>query len=697
MVATQRTEWPWDDERPVALDLEPGGRAARLREMSWNRTHYQAVVRLPLTGCGEDTITGHARDFATLLEAGEPLIQPHELIVGLCLPLPEDKTLINPGYYNSHYPPGHETILRCGLPGMRDEALRRLEHETDAGKRDFLEGVAIAYEAACRYVARYAVYTAGLAANEADAGRRAELEEIAAVCEALTQGPPETFRAALQLVQFTRVFGGQGCIGRFDQWMWPYLRRDLEAGRMTLDEAQELLECFFVKLNAFGEGNSVIPGTGVPNDSLRNIALAGQTPAGEDACNPLSYMCLWASARLMMPEPKLNVRLFGGSPRRLLQECARVLAHGANTLAVFNDDVAIAGLERLGIPLEEARDYCNDGCSELIMGGRGTIWFRVYDSIMALRDAVLEAPAQPATFDELMADLKARLDRFMPDEAPELRGVTSPYFAASIGDCLEQASADAVRYRINGAILAQVGNTADGLAAIRKLVYDEGSLAWDDLVAAVRADFDGYAPMQQMILHRAPNYGNDEETVDELAREIAEYFCDGVHARVGHVNTPGPGDKWAAGLMCFGLEQKRNLPATPDGRRQGDPTANSFSPSPGRDRRGPTAVLRSAARVDLTRASHGSVLDVALHGSALRSDEDAEKLAALLDTFMRMPSTATLQLNVLDGETLRRAQENPTAPEYRTLLVRVWGFSAVFVDLPRALQDHVLARTAHGM
>jgi formate C-acetyltransferase len=149
--------------------------------------------------------------------------------------------------------------------------------------------------------------------------------------------------------------------------------------------------------------------------------------------------------------------------------------------------------------------------------------------------------------------------------------------------------------------------------------------------------------------------------------------------------------------MCFGIHRKADLPASPDGRRQGDLTANSFSPAVGMDRSGPTAVLRSVAKVDLTKASHGSVLDLALHDSVLRGEDALEKLAALVRAFLQMGCTATLQLNILDRDTLLRARANPDAPEYRTLIVRVWGFSAVFVELPAELQDHVLARTEHGM
>jgi formate C-acetyltransferase len=483
-------------------------------------------------------------------------------------------------------------------------------------------------------------------------------------------------------------------MGRFDQWTYPFYKKDVETGRITQDEAQELLECLFLKLNEFGDVDDWGQIRTVYNDDLRNIALAGQTPDGRDACNELTYMCLEASAKLMLPEPKLNVRFFRGSPRRLLEACCRVLAKGTNVLAVFNDEVAVPALSRLGIPLPDARDYCNDGCSELIIGGKGTIHFRVHDSLTALRETVLQAAHRPyATFGEVMAAFKSLLSPYISDEQIDRSAITHPFFAASIEDCLAKSSPSEARYRIEGTILAQVGNAADGLAAIKEMVYEDGSLTWDELVAALKADYAGYEPLRQRLLNRMPKYGNDSDDADQLAQEIAEYFCDEVHARA--YNPVGPGLKRAAGLMCFGIHGKAQLPASPDGRRQGDPCANSFSPAVGMDRSGPTAVLKSVAKVDLTKASHGSVLDIALHSSAIRGAEGFDALIDLVDAFLNLPCTTTLQLNVIDRETLLRARDNPDAPEYRTLVVRVWGFSAVFVDLHPALQEHVLARTEH--
>jgi len=670
--------------------LQSDTRIYNLREMYWSKSHLDGVTTKNVAASGENTMLGHGKDFAALLETSEPFIQPGELIVGCRPTRVENRKDLQLGYYDPHYPPGHALILRTGLTGIRNRAREKQRSESNPEKLDFLQGVEISYQAACDYILKYADFASGQVKTQTDITRKKELESIAGICRELAVGPPKSFHAALQLFQFVRIFGGVGCIGRFDQWMVPFYRKDIDSGRLTQETAQELLECLFIKLNYFGDES-----WGVNNDVLRNISLAGQTPDGADACNELTYMCLEAAAKLMLPEPKLNVRCFDRSPPELTRACCQVLARGANILAVFNDEVVIPAMLRLGIPLEEVRDYCNDGCSELIMGGKGTIAFQVHDSLPILTETVLHGEHHPyTTFEDTMADFKHRLTRLMPADRQPNPPVTFPFFAASIEDCLEEASPSAMRYSIAGSILAQVGDTADGLAAIKKLIFDEKILSWDVLIAAIKADYLGYERERQLIRNRAPKYGNGDDYVDSIAKEIAEFFCDGVHDQAE--NPAGTGNKRAAGLMCFGIQAKRNIGASADGRRQGDLTANSFSPAVGMDKNGPTAVLNSAAKVDLTKASHGSVLDMALHSSIVEGPESFEKFVNLVDTFLELRSTATLQMNIINREILQKAREDPDNPEFKTLIVRVWGFSAVFVELPPDLQDHVMSRTQHG-
>ena len=295
------------DPNSVSFDLDPSGRSYALREAYWQKVPQSYLTTGVVAGCGEDTLVGHARDFAAKLEASPAAIPPRDLLAGVALIRPEEDSTLNLGHYDGHYPPGHAKLIRCGLTGIRDRAQEKLETATDPDQRDFLEGVVIAYEAALQCVARHADHALEMAEEETDPTRQEELERMAAVCRQLTAGPPESFQAGLQLIWFTFMFGGSGCIGRFDHWMLPLYQRDLETGRLTWEQAQELLENYWIKLNYFA-GN---------NDSLRNIALAGQTPTGEDACNDLSYMALIATARLRLPEPKLNVRFFSGTPGEL--------------------------------------------------------------------------------------------------------------------------------------------------------------------------------------------------------------------------------------------------------------------------------------------------------------------------------------------------------------------------------------------
>jgi len=639
------------------------------------------------------TLADMAGDFATVLEETPPVIQDVDMLAGIALAAPVEGSSIYLGHYDGHYTPGHANLIRMGYTGIRDRATEKLETESDPAKRDYLEATVISYEAACRFAEKHAIYAKTLSENTSESGGRADLGRIAAACEEICAGPPKSFLAGLQMMWFTFMYGARGSIGRFDQWMHPLYRNDIDSGFLTRDEAQVLLENYFIKLNYFAGDN----------DSLRNIALAGQTREGEDACNELTLMCLTAAARLMLPEPKLNVRFHKGSPRELLELSCRLTCKGLSNPAYFNDEVALPGLLRLGIPLEEARDYCNDGCSELIIGGKSTIGFRNFDTLPLLNQTVARGAKQPfEDFAEVIEDIKRRMETEIP-EKPEDKSAgihpfgaspTFPFFSASIDDCLEKATTSGVRYRIWGRIPSQMGNVADGLAAIKRFIFDEKSLTWPDLQKALESNYEGSEPLRQMLLNRAMKYGNDEDEVDGILKELAEHYCDTLYERVE--NDIGAGDKSAPGFMTFGIHHRRFLPATPDGRKEGENVASSFSPALGRDKNSPTAVLKSSSKVDLSKAGHGSVLDIAFHPSALRGEEGLEKFVAFVDTFLKLPATTTLQVNVLDKETLLAAKENPTDPQYRTLLVRVWGFSTVFVTLDPALQQHVIERTDHS-
>ena len=284
---------------------------------------------------------------------------------------------------------------------------------------------------------------------------------------------------------------------------------------------------------------------------------------------------------------------------------------GGNVLAIFNDEVVLPALDRLGIPIEDARDYCNDGCSEIIIGGKGTIAFRVHDALTALRETVFDAADHPyATFDEVMADFKTRLTAYMPDGPMDRYRITYPFFAATIEDCLTEASPSGARYPIYGSILAEVGNTADSLAAIEQLIYKEQTMTWDEWISALEVDYAGQELLRQRLLHRMPKYGNDDDRVDDLVVEIAEFFCDGVHDRGGKPSWVRSKVGCRVDVLWYSAEEcTSRFTRRP---KEGDPCANSFSPAVGMDRSGPTAVLKSVSKVDLTKASHGSVLDMAL-------------------------------------------------------------------------------------
>ena len=469
--------------------LDSESRIFRLREEYWRGTPGTFIPSASIGPSERPGLEGYAENFAMRLDASAPAVQPDDLLAGVALaPIPGDRGEFPLGEYDPHYPPGHIKLLREGFAGIRDRAREKLVEETAPEKRDFLEAVMIAYDAACRYAQRSGDHARTLAQDETNAGRREELEQIAAACDEIAGGPPTSFQAALQTFWFTHMFGGRGSIGRFDQWMYRFYRADIDAGVLTQEEAQELLENLWVKLNYFS-GN---------NDSLRNIALGGQTPEGEDACNELTYMALAATTRLKMPEPKLNLRLFSGSPPELLSAGCRTIGLGLSQPSIFNDEVAVPALVNIGIPIEVARDYCNDGCSELVIGNVGTSGFGVVGMIPVFDETVREAAAgNYDTFDQVMENFKQRLTNFMPEGPKGVRAVTHPFFAASIEDCLEKASPEGIRYTIFSRIPSQLAHVADGLVAIRRYIYEYRSLTWDELISALDDNYEGHELIRQ--------------------------------------------------------------------------------------------------------------------------------------------------------------------------------------------------------
>ena len=619
------------------------------------------------------------------------------------------------------------TTLIAQVESLRDALdLRRPEN---LEKKLFYRAVILGLEAAIAYAERYAALAEKMAAEEADPARQSELRQIVAVCRRVPAHPARTLHEALQFYWFLQLLiqvesdGHSISPGRFDQYMYPYYTADLAAGRLTPAQALELLECFWLKcyeVNKVREWAVTQFLSGYP--MFQAITLGGQTPEGKDATNDLSYLCLEATGNLQLPQPTVVVRVHDGSPEEFLRAATRcMLRHGGGMPGFFSDEVAIPALLTAGIALEDARDWCVMGCSEFQVAGKfntgnGGL---CHVNVLKMLELALYGGTNPFTgqclcpgegdlstfrsFEEVLAAFRHQL-RYYLGLVPILDGITcrtyeeltpTPFLSALLDSRLETgqdvSKGGGPNYRNLQSLAQGITNVADSLAAIKKFVFEDKRLTGAELLGVLRADFQGPRgeEIRQLLLNRAPKYGNDDDAVDRLAAQV---FREYAHEITRHA--PPRGGYYGPSIQSLtaNVPQGHRVGATPDGRRARAPLADNASPSPGADQKGPTAVLKSVAKLDHVLASNGTILNLKFHPSALRGEGQVRKFVALLRSFVDLKGMQ-VQFNILSAEVLREAQAHPE--QYRNLVVKVAGYSALFSTLDKELQDQLIARTTH--
>jgi len=472
------------------------------------------------------------------------------------------------------------------------------------------------------------------------------------------------------------------------------LEKNLIEGSLTHREAQELLECQWIKYSML---------TDYTMDNLQNIILGGQTPDGEDATNPLSYMCMEATDKLETIDPKWSIRVHMDSPEEFLRRACEIIKSGKSEPGIYNDEIIIAALQRAGVPLEDARDYTNDGCSETLVQGKSNPWaFEGKVKLLKCLERVMARLDEFDSFDDLMAALKDEISVAVSLAVSSLNLIQhavpkispNPWISASVEGCIEKmmdVTEGGAIYNFSAITASGVADTADSLAAVKKLVFEEGKVGKRDLLDALRNNFEGHERLRLMLLNRAPKFGNDDDYVDRLADEIVEHTSQEV---TKHRNPRG--GTYTLGLFSYGeyIGHGMVTGATPDGRKAGAGISPNFSPSPGRDNKGPFLAMKSTAKVNQLLTGNGTALDLTLHPSALRGPGGTEKLVSLIRAFNKLGGMQ-VQFNIVDRETLLAAQLEPE--KYRNLTVRLWGFPAYFTRLPREFQDHLIARTEHAL
>ena len=637
----------------------------------------------------------------------------------------------NCGAVPGHLIPDYPRVLREGWQALQAQADAVVEDPASTPQqRELARAISICIDGVQALTERYAAEAEQLAAREGDAQRRAELTEIARICRKVGREPAETFPEALQSLWFAHMalmaaesYPGPGVSpGRVDQYLYPYYQADLEAGRLTAEEAREWLECWWIKHNyAYDFQGWVGTNQGINASFGQLITLGGMDEHGQDASNELTYLMLDAIQEMNLLEPKPNVRLHARTPNRLLERVVDMIAGSQGSPFLLNfDENSMRALRWAGLPEQELWDYAPVGCLENTLQGcdrSGTVDvnMNIAKAVeLALHDGKDAAsgeqvgprtgdPRTFATFEQFLAAFKAQLKGIMElliaannvADSGRARFEPTPYVSALVGGCLESGkdvTAGGAKYNfltVEGVALATV---ADSLAAVKRLVYEERVVTMSELVRALDANFEGYEPLRQTLLHKAPKYGNDDALADELACEISQFWTNEAFQQV----TPETGKRYRGGYLSWNywVSYAPTTAATPDGRKRGQFLSNGVCPVNGADRLGPTAVVKSVGHLGLETVPNGASHTMSFSPSLLRSAENRHKLAGLLRAYGQVGGTC-LQVNVVSPETLRAAQNDPDA--YRNLLVRVTGYNAYFVMLGKEIQDEIIARESHAL
>jgi len=626
----------------------------------------------------------------------------------------------------------YEKLLKKGFRGMLADA-ERSRAEIDLSipgnikKWNFYEAVAVAYGAAVQWVKRYAQRARELESRCDEQTRGSELRRIAEDCLYISEHPPSSFRQALQTWFFaqTILFGlEQNCTsvspGRFDQYMFPYYARDKERGAIHRGEAVELLQALFVKLSEMSilwDFDSASYWSGFSMTLC--LIVGGVDQGGKDATNELSYLIIEADKNTGLLQPELAVRVHGGSPQDLLLDAVKEVALGRGKPKFFMDDAAISMIRNTGVSLEEARDYAVVGCVELTPSSNtaaytGAVFINLAKCLeLALNDGICflrgerigpatGAPVDIGGYDGVVGAFKKQVAYAVKNAVTVMNAILSshaelypcPFTSSLIRGCMERGldfTEGGAEHNFIGLTGVGVPNVANSLFAVKKAVFEDRILTLDGLVEILKADFERNEPLRLTLWNNLAKYGNDDDSVDGVAREVGRVFCDAVSRHRGLY-----GNRFRPGLFAVSI----NVPfgivtgASPDGRKAGQPLADGgISPAAGTEKRGPTAVIRSATKIEAVAASNGTLLNMRLSPSMIDSEERMSSLVSLLRTYNDLGGYH-IQFNIVDNEVLRKAQKDPE--DYRGLMVRVAGYSAYFVELNPEVQEDIISRTVHA-
>lgn len=588
--------------------------------------------------------------------------------------------------------------LSQGLLGRRKAALAAMQR--CSGDPEAVEFLACAVETIDAVL--------GLAARYAETARALGRQDVVETLERVPALPPRTFREALQSLRLMHAvvwLSGHYHVGlgRFDQYMWPYLKADLDAGRLDENEAADLLAEFFISLN---KDSDLYPGV-QQGDNGQTIVLGGVDREGHEAINELTFMVLHVSRDLAMIDPKINLRISPRTDLGLLTLASELTRKGLGFPQYSNDDVVIPGLAAHGYRLEDARDYGIAACWEFLIPGRGmeVVNIGAVSFPAAVDQAIRAELVNGGTMDGILARVEQDIDRQVARLAGTYEHLLlppAPYYSALMTSCLERGrdlstGAEYNNFGIHGAGSA---NAADALAAVQQFVYGEGSVQSQELLAALDADYEGYEALRQKLAEQGPKVGNDDPRADALMVRLFNMLADACD-RYGKTSRGGclrPGSGSAMYYVWLTREvagmREPYVGATAEGRRKGHPLGANLAPSQGAAVRGPFSVLLSYGKIDYRRVCNGGPVTMELSDSVFRDEESVRKVAMLVRAFAQQ-GCQQLQLNTLNVQTLQDAQLHPE--QHKNLIVRVWGWSGYFCELSPEYQEQIIARHMHTL
>lgn len=639
---------------------------------------------------------------------------------------------------DAHLAVDYRTVLEVGLEGYRKRTLHEkanldLTEPESIDKYQFYNAILIVLDAVQTYAERFSALAKQLA-ETATPERKAELLEISRICAKVPNQPAETFQEAVQSVWFIQLIlqiesnGHSLSYGRFDQYMYPYLKSDLEKGTITEAKAVELLTNLWIKtltINKVRSQAHTFSSAGSP--LYQNVTIGGQTRDKKDAVNKLSYLVLRSVAQTKLPQPNLTVRYHSGLDNDFMNECIEVMKLSFGMPAFNNDEIIIPSFEKIGVTEEDAYDYSAIGCVETAVPGKwgyrctGMSYMNFPKILMiAMNDGIDPVSGkrfvkgyghfkEMKSFEELQDawDKTVReLTRMsvIVENAIDIgleREVPDVLCSALTEDCIGRGKTlkegGAVYDFISG-LQVGIANLADSLAAIKKLVYEEQKVTQEELWEALMTDYasERSQEIQQMILNDVPKYGNDDDYTDQLVTKAYDSYIEEVKKYPSTRFGRGPigGTRYSGtSSISANVGQGKGTMATPDGRNAWVPLAEGCSPSHNMDKNGPTSVLKSVSKLRTEEIIGGVLLNQKVNPQTLAKEEDKQKLIMLLRAFFNKLHGYHIQYNVVSRETLIDAQRHPE--KHRDLIVRVAGYSAFFNVLSKATQDDIIERTEH--